>query len=67
MSSRKRKILTLEFSVGVTDVPVPIETQDLHTNPLSAHQVCGCGWVWQLHVTPPMRDHLCFTTTFDGT
>ena len=70
MSSRKQKILTLEFSVGVTDihsVPVPRETQDLHTNPLSTHQVCGCGWVWQLHVTPPMRDHLCFTTTFDGT
>ena len=70
MSSRKRKILTLEFSVGVTDVhsvPVPIENQDLRTNPLSAHQVCGCGWVWQLHVTPPMRDHLCFTTIFDGT
>ena len=47
MSSRKRKILTLEFSVGViTDVhsvPVPRETQDVRTNPLSAHQVCGCG------------------------
>ena len=55
MSSRKRKILTLGFSVGVTDVhsvPVPIENQDLRTNPLSAHQVCGCGWVWQLDMKP---------------
>ena len=45
--------------MGVTDVhsvPVPTETQD----------ICGCGWVWQLHVTPPMRDHHCFTTIFDG-
>ena len=67
MSSRKQKILTLEFSVGVTDVHVPRENQDGRTNPLSAHQVCGCGWVWQLHVTPPMRDHLCFKTIFDGT
>ena len=70
MSSRKRKILTLEFSMGVTDVhsvPVSIENQDVRTNPLSVHQVCGCGWVWQLHVTPLMRDHLCFTTIFDGT
>ena len=70
LSSRKRKILTLEFSVGViTDVhsvPVPIETQDVRTNPLSAHQVCGCGCVWQLHVIPPMRDRLCFTTIFTG-
>ena len=46
MSSRKRKILTLEFSVGVTDVhsgPVPIETQDLlhpHTKYVG---VDGCG------------------------
>ena len=57
--------------MGVTDVhsvPVPIETQDLHTNhyPRTKYVgVDGCGM--QLHVTPPMRDHLCFTTTFDGT
>ena len=47
MSSRKRKILTLEFSVGVTDVhsvPIPIENQDVGTNPLSKYVgVDGCG------------------------
>ena len=49
LSSKKRKILTLEFSVGVTDVhsgPVPIETQDLRTNPLQYPQYVGLdGWV----------------------
>ena len=73
MSSRKWKILTLEFSVGViTDVhsvPVPMETQYVRTyqSTIRAHQVCGCGWVWQLHVIPPMRDRLSFMTIFDGT
>ena len=50
MSSRKRKILTLEFSVGVTDlhsvpvhsVPVPIETQDLRSRTKYVG-VDGCG------------------------
>ena len=50
----------------VHSVPVPIKTQDIRTNPLSAHQVCGCGWVWQLHVIPRMRDRLCFTTILMG-
>ena len=65
MSARKRKILMLEFSVGViTDVhsvPVPIETQDARTNPLSAYLVgvdgCGsCTWYlgWETaSVLPP--------------
>ena len=47
MSSRKRKILTLEFSVGVTDVhsvPVPIENQDLRTNPCTIR--APSMWVW---------------------
>ena len=58
-----------DVDVHVHSVPVyvPIETQDVHTNPLSALQVCGCGWVWQLHVIPLMRDRLSFTILFDGT
>ena len=60
MSSRKRKILTLEFSVGVTDVhsvPVPIETQDVRINPPSAQGRNGCGscTLWQLHVVAAAR------------
>ena len=50
MSSRKRKILTLEFSVGViTDVhsvPVPIETQDVCTNPYQSTICTPSMWVW---------------------
>ena len=49
----------------VHSVPVPIETQDVRNNPLTAHQVCGC--VWQMHVIPLMRDRLSFITIFDGT
>ena len=46
MSSRKQKILTLEFSVGVTDVhsvPIPIENQDIRSPRTKYVGVNGCG------------------------